>query len=106
MEQLEKKSQRRAEEDDFERFMADSKDLAKSILISLKRAADLVKSFKQVAVDQSHESIRPFLVAEYLNEILMSLRNRLKTDPPESGNQLRLKFDDQRLSGNLVSDYH
>lgn len=98
VEQLEKKyHSEELEEDDFERFMADSKDLAKSILISLKRAADLVKSFKQVAVDQSHESIRPFLVAEYLNEILMSLRNRLK--------QTRLKVEINCDSSLMIKGY-
>ncbi len=86
VEQIEKKyAAEDLEEDDFERFMSDSKELARSIVISLQRAADLVKSFKQVAVDQSHETIRPFAVLEYLNEILMSLRNRLK--------QTRIKVD-------------
>lgn len=66
------------EEEHFEKFMADTKELARSIHISLQRAADLVRSFKQVAVDQSHETIRKFNMAEYVEEILISLRNRIK----------------------------
>jgi len=45
---------------------------------NLGRAADLVKSFKQVAVDQSSDSVRTILVADYFHEILMSLRPQLK----------------------------
>ncbi|MCP5209006.1 MAG: hypothetical protein H7A01_17570 [Hahellaceae bacterium] len=66
------------EEEHFEKFMADTKELARSIHISLQRAADLVRSFKQVAVDQSHETIRKFNMAEYVEEVLISLRNRIK----------------------------
>jgi PAS domain S-box-containing protein len=49
-----------------------------SILINLKRAADLVKSFKQVAVDQSSQELRKFNVMEYMDDILLSLRPKLK----------------------------
>lgn len=51
---------------------------ARLVLSNLARASDLVRSFKQVAVDQSSEQRRSFLLGEYLNEILMSLRPRLK----------------------------
>ncbi len=66
------------EEDDFVKFMDDTKELAKSIVISLRRAADLVKSFKQVAVDQTHEALRAFNLRTYVEEVLLSLRNRIK----------------------------
>lgn len=48
------------------------------ILRNLKRADHLVKSFKQVAVDQSSEQRRVIELAEYLDEILTSLHPRLK----------------------------
>jgi signal transduction histidine kinase len=48
------------------------------ILSNLERAADLIQSFKQVAVDQSSEAQRCFNVKEYLEEIILSLRNTLK----------------------------
>ncbi|OGR40247.1 MAG: hypothetical protein A3J80_02860 [Desulfobacula sp. RIFOXYB2_FULL_45_6] len=44
----------------------------------MERAAELISSFKQVAVDQSSESRRQFNLKEYINEILLSLRPRYK----------------------------
>jgi signal transduction histidine kinase len=48
------------------------------ILANLERAADLIQSFKQVAVDQSSESQRCFNLKEYLEEIMLSLAATLK----------------------------
>ncbi len=48
------------------------------ILSNLHRAAELMQSFKQVAVDQSSENRRVFNVEAYLEEILLSLRPKLK----------------------------
>ncbi|TMP38843.1 hypothetical protein CWB96_09635 [Pseudoalteromonas citrea] len=66
------------EEDDFSRFTKDSRELAKTIHVSLARAANLVKSFKQVAVDQSSEEIREFDILEYLEETMTSMNSQLK----------------------------
>jgi len=50
-----------------------------SILLSnLERAANLIQSFKQVAVDQTSPEVRQFKLAEYIHEILLSLRPKLK----------------------------
>jgi signal transduction histidine kinase len=46
-----------------------------------QRAAALVRSFKQVAVDQSSDDIRSFNLAAYLNEVLLSLQPKLKGRP-------------------------
>ena len=43
-----------------------------------QRGANLVRSFKQVAVDQSSESIREFDLRVYLDEILFSLQPKFK----------------------------
>lgn len=48
------------------------------ILSNLARAAELIHSFKQVAVDQTSSDRRQFELSGYLNEILLSLRPRLK----------------------------
>jgi signal transduction histidine kinase len=48
----------------------------------LERAAQLIKAFKQVSVDQSSEQRRPFNLEQYLNEILLSLRPHLKQQSP------------------------
>jgi len=46
-----------------------------------QRAAALVRSFKQVAVDQSSDDIRSFNLRTYLNEVLLSLQPKLKGRP-------------------------
>lgn len=61
------------EEDEFIRFIQESEELGKTIHSSLERAANLINSFKQVAVDQSHEQIRCFDIVEYLHETMTSL---------------------------------
>ena len=48
-----------------------------------QRAAALVRSFKQVAVDQSSDDIRRFNLGTYLNEVLLSLQPKLKGRPVE-----------------------
>jgi len=48
------------------------------ILSNLTRAADLITSFKQVAVDQTSDKIRQINMAKYLDEIIQSLHPRLK----------------------------
>lgn len=48
------------------------------ILRNLDRADKLVKSFKQVAVDQSSEKTREISLKDYLNEILLSLNPKIK----------------------------
>lgn len=46
-----------------------------------QRAATLVRSFKQVAVDQSSDDIRSFSLRSYLDEVLLSLQPKLKGKP-------------------------
>jgi len=48
-----------------------------------QRAASLVRSFKQVAVDQSSDDIRSFKLGAYLHEVLLSLQPKLKGRPVE-----------------------
>ncbi len=54
---------------------------AQLILRNLRRADELVRSFKQVAVDQSNEERRRLDLAVYLQEILTSLKPALKKTP-------------------------
>jgi len=50
----------------------------KLILSNLKRTADLVKSFKQVSVDQSKEEKRKFKLKEYLQDVINTLHPKFK----------------------------
>ncbi len=50
----------------------------KILTTNAQRGADLVRSFKQVAVDQSSNEKRTINMAQYINEILLSLKPKLK----------------------------
>ena len=65
----------RSELDNFLKIVTDSSEM---ILTNMHRAADLIHSFKQVAVDQSSDSLREFNIKEYLNEIFSSLKPKFK----------------------------
>ncbi len=65
-------------EERFKSFLEDSNDISFQITRNLERTADLVKSFKQVAVDQSSEDKREFELKSYVEEILTSLDNIIK----------------------------
>ncbi len=65
-------------QEEFEEYLNNSAELTASIHTNLNRAASLIKSFKQVAVDQSSEEKRRFNVKNYLDEILRSLRHETK----------------------------
>lgn len=63
---------------DFEKYLNTAHDATASTLTNLNRAADLIKSFKQVAVDQTSEERRRFQLKEYIENLLLSLRPRYK----------------------------
>ncbi len=48
------------------------------ILSNLERASELVQSFKKVAVDQTNLERRVFVVKGYIEDVLLSLRPKLK----------------------------
>ena len=68
---------------DFEKFFVECKESTGIIFTNLNRAADLIQSFKKIAVDQSHESTHGFNLADYLREIIISLTPNLKKRPIE-----------------------
>lgn len=63
---------------DFEQYIKDALGASSNILRNLMWAAELIKSFKQVAVDQSSEEQRRFGLKAYISEILLSLRPKYK----------------------------
>ncbi|MBT5109166.1 MAG: HAMP domain-containing histidine kinase [Rhodospirillaceae bacterium] len=60
------------------KFIETAEQSTTMILTNLTRAADLIRSFKQVAVDQTSSEPRQFNVGPYLEEVLVSLRPQLK----------------------------
>jgi signal transduction histidine kinase len=62
----------------LDEFIAGSHEAAKQLVANLNRAADLIQSFKQVAVDRSHAERRTFDLRESTEHIVASLRPALK----------------------------
>ena len=62
---------------DLARFLDVTQQSSQITLKNLNRAAELIQSFKQVAVDQSSESKRLFNLSQYLDEILLQLSPQL-----------------------------
>jgi signal transduction histidine kinase len=62
----------------LEEFVAGSHEAAKQLVTNLNRAADLIQSFKQVAVDRSDAERRVFSLREATEQMMVSLRPALK----------------------------
>ncbi len=65
-------------EDSLQQFFGILDQSLKIMTTNTQRAAALVRSFKQVAVDQSSDGMRPFRLKAYLGEVLLSLQPHLK----------------------------
>jgi len=65
-------------QEEFENYLNTSKELATMINLNLGRTAHLVRSFKQIAVDQTSEEKRKFNLKEYIDEVLFSISNVVK----------------------------
>jgi signal transduction histidine kinase/purine-cytosine permease-like protein len=70
-------------------FLDIAQQSAQMTFTNLNRAAELIQSFKRVAVDQSSESRRVFNLAAYLNEVLLQLSPKLQA----TSHQVEVKGD-------------
>jgi signal transduction histidine kinase len=59
-------------------FIANAKQSVALLSNNLQRSAELITSFKQVAVDQTNDKVRLICVAKYLDEIIQSIHPKLK----------------------------
>lgn len=75
---------------ELENYLQTVEEVSNSILINMERAAELISSFKQVAVDQSSQNRRRFNLKEYISEILLSLRPRYK----KTGHEIKVNCDE------------
>lgn len=64
--------------DELEAYFDTAQQSTQLMTINCQRAADLIQSFKQVAVDQTSDNQREFNLKSYLEEVLLSLRPALK----------------------------
>jgi two-component system, NtrC family, sensor kinase len=63
---------------DFQNYLNTAQESCDLILSNAERAANLIQSFKQVAVDQTSEARRDFELNDYLHEIITSLQPKLR----------------------------
>jgi len=63
---------------DFQHYLQAAQESCALILSNAERAANLIHSFKQVAVDQTSEARRDFQLQDYLQEIITSLKPKFK----------------------------
>lgn len=66
---------------ELEEYLITCDDTARIIQQNIKRAAALINSFKEVAVDQTSERRRQFNLATVIHEVLSSLQPQLKKTP-------------------------
>ena len=65
----------------LDRYVQQAVEIGDMIVKNLSRAAELIQSFKQVAVDQTSGERRQFVLQGYIEETLQSLRPKLKKLP-------------------------
>src|SRR5471032_9659 len=63
---------------DILRYLETASESARLIMNNAYRAAHLIHSFKQIAVDQVSEARRRFELHDYINEVVSSLQPKLK----------------------------
>lgn len=71
-------------------YLEIAEESASLILSNLNRAAELVQSFKQVAVDQFVQEHRTFRLKQYLEEVVVSLSPQFK----HTSHTVKIKGDD------------
>lgn len=59
-------------------FIGNAQHSVELLSTNLQRAAELITSFKQVAVDQTNDKVRLINIAKYLDEIIKSIHPKLK----------------------------
>lgn len=66
---------------DLEQLLTTCADSIQIIESNLMRASQLIRSFKDIAVDQTGDDFREISVRDYIEQVLTSLRPRLKNRP-------------------------
>jgi len=76
---------------EFEEYIDDLRTSSEHLSENMKRASELIRSFKRVAVDQSTDDNREINLGEYLQEIIKSLKSELKHKAVD----VKVKCDDK-----------
>jgi len=67
----------------LEKKLGHIEETSRLLFRSVTNAADLIKSFKKISIDQSVERKREFDLYEYINEVVFTFHNKLKHIPVE-----------------------
>lgn len=70
--------QKRLSQEMFEHIVGQQIEATNLVFRNLYKAAELIKSFKQISADQVSEAAREFELAEYIEELTLSLQHELK----------------------------
>ncbi len=62
---------------ELEQYISAAKESSDIVLKNLRRAAEQIQSFKQVAVDQTRSDMRAFRLKTYIDDLLLSLHPKL-----------------------------
>lgn len=100
-------AERRLTASRMQEFLGNAEEAAQLTLSNCDRAAQIIASFKQVAVDQIGGERRRFKLKCYIDEVLTSLRPRLKREPHQvtvdCPDDLELETDPGALSHGLTN---
>jgi signal transduction histidine kinase len=64
--------------EELDQYIDSTNEISDILMTNLNRAAQLIQSFKQVAVDQSSDEIRKFDLKAYIQEVVLSLDPQIK----------------------------
>jgi signal transduction histidine kinase len=78
---LEKLQDEQLKRSEFIHYLKESAEASQIIERNMLRANELIKTFKRLSVDQHSQDIRTFALCDYIYEVLLSLKPRLKHTP-------------------------
>jgi two-component system NtrC family sensor kinase len=95
----------------FQEYLSTARESAQIVQSNVARAAKLIQSFKQVAVDQTSEDRRGFRIREFIDELVASIALTferspldLKIDRPEDFNLVSFPGTLAQVITNLVTN--
>ena len=87
---IQKNQEQKLERNHFEDYLEVMKSSSELVMDSIKRAAKLIDSFKEIAVDQSDEKKQYIKIKQYLQDVLLSIMPKLK----QSAHNITINCDD------------
>jgi PAS domain S-box-containing protein len=85
----------------FIKFIQNVNDSIDILTTNLARASDLIKSFKMIAVNQSHEAVEQFNLYNYLDATIKSLKHELK----QGNHRVSLHMDEMLIINSYSGAY-